>query len=36
MTLAVNNAGRLEPPVKDIMTIDVYDDGCKAANQPFS
>jgi len=31
MTLAVNNAGRLEPPVKDIMTIDVYDDGCKAA-----
>jgi len=31
MTLAVNNAGRTDPPVKSIMTIDVYDDACLAA-----
>jgi len=31
MTLSVNNAGRLEPPVQDTMTIDVYDDACTAA-----
>jgi len=31
LTLAVNNVGRLEPPVQDTMTIDVYDDACKAA-----
>ena len=31
MILAVNNAGRLEPPIKDTMTIDAYDDACKAA-----
>jgi hypothetical protein len=31
LTLAVNNVGRLEPPVEDTMTIDVYDDACKAA-----
>ena len=31
MTLAVNKAGRTELPAKDTMTIDVYDDGCKAA-----
>ncbi|UCG49340.1 MAG: hypothetical protein JSU94_08400, partial [Phycisphaerales bacterium] len=23
--------GRLEPPVKDTMTVDVYDDSCLAA-----
>ncbi len=31
LTLAVNNEGRLEPPVTDSMTIDVYDDSCLAA-----
>jgi len=31
LTLAVNNVGRLDPPVQDTMTIDVYDDACKAA-----
>ena len=31
MTLAVNNEGRVEPPVEDTMTIDVYDDACLAA-----
>jgi hypothetical protein len=31
LTLAVNNAGRIEPPVTDIMTIDVYDNACLAA-----
>ncbi|UCG49897.1 MAG: hypothetical protein JSU94_08950 [Phycisphaerales bacterium] len=31
LTLAVNNAGRVEPPETDTMTIDVYDDGCLAA-----
>jgi hypothetical protein len=31
LTLAVNNEGRLEPPVTDTMTIDVYDDACEAA-----
>jgi len=31
LTLAVNNEGRLEPPVTDTMTIDVYDDACLAA-----
>jgi len=31
MTLAVNNEGRVEPPVTDTMTIDVYDDACLAA-----
>jgi len=31
LTLAVNNEGRLEPPVTDTMTIDVYDDSCLAA-----
>jgi hypothetical protein len=31
LTLAVNNEGRLEPPVVDTMTIDVYDDACMAA-----
>jgi predicted phosphodiesterase len=31
LTLAVNNVGRVEPPVEDTMTIDVYDDACKAA-----
>ncbi len=31
MTLAVNNEGRLDPPVTDTMTIDVYDDACLAA-----
>jgi len=30
MTLAVNDAGRTDPPVKSIMTIDVYDDACLA------
>ena len=31
LTLAVNNEGRVEPPVQDTMTIDVYDDACLAA-----
>ncbi len=31
LTLAVNNVGRVEPPVEDTMTIDVYDDACLAA-----
>ncbi len=31
MTLAVNNEGRIEPPITDTMTIDVYDDSCQAA-----
>ena len=31
LTLAVNNVGRLEPPVEEAMTIDVYDDNCEAA-----
>ena len=31
LTLAVNNQGRIEPPVADSMTIDVYDDSCLAA-----
>ena len=31
LTLAVNNVGRLELPVTDAMTIDVYDDACLAA-----
>ena len=31
LTLAVNNEGRLEPPVTDTMMIDVYDDSCLAA-----
>jgi hypothetical protein len=31
LTLAVNNVGRLEPPVEETMTIDVYDDACEAA-----
>ena len=31
LTLAVNDTGRLDPPVQDTMTIDVYDDACKAA-----
>jgi len=31
LTLAVNNEGRIEAPVTDTMTIDVYDDACKAA-----
>jgi len=31
LTLAVNNEGRLDPPVTDSMTIDVYDDACLAA-----
>jgi len=31
LTLAVNNEGRVEPPVTDTMTIDVYDDACLAA-----
>jgi hypothetical protein len=31
MTLAVNDAGRLDPPVIDSMTIEVYDDACLAA-----
>ena len=31
LTLAVNNVGRLKPPVEDTITIDVYDDACKAA-----
>jgi hypothetical protein len=31
MTLAVNDAGRLDPPVIDSITIDVYDDSCQAA-----
>ena len=31
LTLAVNNVGRLEPPVEETMTIDVYDDNCEAA-----
>ena len=31
LTLAVNNVGRIEPPVEDTMTIDVYDDSCLAA-----
>ncbi len=31
LTLAVNNVGRLEPPVEETMTIDLYDDSCLAA-----
>jgi hypothetical protein len=31
LTLAVNNEGRVEPPVTDTMTIEVYDDSCLAA-----
>jgi len=31
LTLAVNNEGRVEPPVTNTMTIDVYDDSCLAA-----
>ena len=31
LTLAVNNEGRLEPPVTDTMTIEVYDNSCLAA-----
>ena len=31
MTLAVNNEGRAEPPVTDILKIYVYDDACLAA-----
>ncbi len=31
LTLAVNNEGRVELPVEDTMTIDVYDDACLAA-----
>ena len=31
LTLAVNNVGRTEPDVIDTMSIDVYDDACKAA-----
>jgi len=31
LTLAVNNEGRVEPPVTDTMTIKVYDDACEAA-----
>ena len=31
LTLAVNNVGRLEPPVEETMTIDVYDNACEAA-----
>ena len=31
LTLAVNNVGRIEPPVEDTMTIDIYDDACLAA-----
>ena len=31
LTLAVNNEGRLGPPVENTMTIDVYDDACQAA-----
>jgi len=31
LTLAVNNQGRLEPPITDTMTIDLYDDACLAA-----
>ena len=31
LTLAVNNEGRLEPPVEDTMMIDVYDYACLAA-----
>jgi len=31
LTLAVNNVGRVDPPVEDTMTIDVYDDSCLAA-----
>jgi len=30
LTLAVNNEGRLAPPVTDTMTIDVYDNACLA------
>jgi len=32
MTLAANNVGSGKPAVEDTMTIDVYDDSCKAAN----
>jgi hypothetical protein len=32
MTLAANNVGSGKPAVEDTMTIDVYDDACKAAN----
>jgi len=31
MTLAVNNEGRTDPPVRDTMTVHVYDDACLAA-----
>jgi hypothetical protein len=31
LTLAVNSLGRTGPPVPSTMTIDVYDDSCKAA-----
>jgi hypothetical protein len=31
VTLAVNNVGSTNPDVTDTMTIDVYDDACKAA-----
>jgi hypothetical protein len=31
VTLAVNNVGSTRPDVTDSMTIDVYDDACKAA-----
>jgi len=31
LTVAVNTKGGIGPPVTDTMTIDVYDDACKAA-----
>ena len=31
MTIAVNNEGRVEPPLTSTMTIDVYDNACLAA-----
>ena len=31
MTIAVNNEGRVDPPLTSTMTIDVYDDSCLAA-----
>ena len=31
LTLAVNNEGRVEPPLTSTMTIDVYDDSCTIA-----
>jgi hypothetical protein len=31
LTLDVNKEGRVEPPIRDTMKIDVYDNACKAA-----